>query len=334
MSLLFCLILSPQWPVRWAPDQLSMHLTHPYAMAFPFHQYPTLPAPAMQGTTACVTRTGAAESQEEKWACVTALWYQCWWCALTCLNQHETINLSKLCQALQVVQHRPVAAAFKLGPGTWAGHNVPSAVLPSRPFIHRNGNILYENCEWPVDQSWSSICFILIWFSHFPEWGKDHSHLADGGSAGARYSLESAEPGLVGKSECGRLRENSTPSRLTQFEEGSGPQGVWESDISYANRWFYLNQAKPHSQISGLKPLCKWQNQQTGNDWFQWLHWWRTSQSDFSADLPSASVDNCSPLLKTVSNSFGPLFFILISCQSGNNSFLHLHSYSESVCRW
>lgn len=41
-----------------------MHLTHSYAMAFPFHQYPTLPAPAIQDTTAHVTKIGAAVSQE------------------------------------------------------------------------------------------------------------------------------------------------------------------------------------------------------------------------------------------------------------------------------
>lgn len=138
----------------------------------------------------------------------------------------------------------------------------------------------------------------------------------------------------LGTSECGKTRWNLEPIRTNAVWEGRGPPGLWESDISYPYSWFYLNQAKPHSQISELRPLCKWQNQQTGNDWFQWLHWWRTPQCDSSADLPSASVENCSPLLKTVSNRFGPLFFILISSQAGNNSFLHLHSYCESIYRW
>lgn len=44
--------------------------------------------------------------------------------------------------SLTEVQHRLVAAAFKLGPGTWAGQSVPSGVLPGRPFIHKNGNTL------------------------------------------------------------------------------------------------------------------------------------------------------------------------------------------------
>lgn len=181
------------------------------------------------------------------------------------------------------------------------------------------------------------MCFTLIWFSHFSDWGKDHSHLADGGSAGARDSLESAGHGLGGTSECGKTQGKLHPIRTNGVWGRQWATREWlpptrGTDISYAYRWFYINQAKPRSQIRELRPLCKWQRQQTGNDWFQWLHWWRTS--DFSADLPSASVDNCSPLLKTVSNSFGPLFFILISSQTGNNSFLHLHSYSESIYRW
>lgn len=50
-----------------------MHLTHPYAIAFPFHQYPTLPAPAIQDTTAHVSKTTAAESQERS-GCESLLW--------------------------------------------------------------------------------------------------------------------------------------------------------------------------------------------------------------------------------------------------------------------
>lgn len=150
--------------------------------------------------------------------------------------------------------------------------------------------------------------------------------------AGGRYSLESTGPGLVGTSECGKTQGKLNPIRA---------KAVWGRQWTTRNvrEWhqlcIQLILFKPgKTSLSNKWALCKWRNQQTGNDWFQWLHWWRTPQSDFSADLPSAAVDNCSPLLKTVSNSFGPLFFILISSQTGNNSFLHLHSYSESIYRW
>lgn len=184
---------------------------------------------------------------------------------------------------------------------------------------------------------WSLICFALTWFSHFPEWGEEHSHLVDEGSTDVSYSLESTGPdwsGLVVKSEYRKIKQKLETTRTTAGGRQRAVGSVGERHQISTQPILFKPGKTSFSNKLAKTSLQNWQNWQTGNNWFQWLYRPRAPPFDFSRDLPSASADNCSPLLKTASNSFGPLFFVLISSQTGNNSFLHLHSYSKSIYRW
>lgn len=108
-------------------------------------------------------------------------------------------------------------------------------------------------------ESWTLIGFTLMWFSHFPGWGEDHSHLADEGSTDVSYGLESTGPdwSVLGvKSEQRKIKKKLEITRTNAAGMQWAVRNVGERDW-YPPSWFCLNLAKPHSQISKLRLLCK-----------------------------------------------------------------------------